>query len=107
MVTAGHNHSQAIILIGSEIGSLAGSEGTGVESELSGAQATFAISVSVGLGSKVDPGSKVEVGSWVSVGEVVVAVGGISVLFGVGGSDVAVGGISVGFGVGGSDVGVG
>ena len=95
------------MLIGLEIGSPVGSEGIGVGSERSNPNAIFAISVTVGLGSKVDPGSEVEVGSWVSVGEVVVAVGGISVLFGVGGSDVVVGGISVGFGVGGSDVGVG
>ena len=107
MVTAGHNHSQAIMLIGSEIGSSAGSAGTGVEAELSDTHATFAISVTVGLGSKVDSGSKVEVGSWVIVGDVAVAVGGISVGFVVGGSDVAVGGISVGFGLGGGDVGVG
>ena len=104
MVTAGHNHSQAIMLIGSEIGSPAGSEGTGVESEVSGANATFAISVTVGLGSKIDPGSKVEVGSWVSVGDVFVAVDS---WVNAGGVVVVVGGTLVGFGVGGRDVGEG
>jgi len=104
MVTAGHNHSQATMLIGLEIGSPAGSEGIGVESELFGAQATFAISVAVGLGSKIDTGSKVEVGSWVSVGGFDVMVDS---WINAGGVVVAVGGIPVGFGVGGSDVGVG
>lgn len=92
------------MLIGSEIGSPAGSEGTGVESEVSGAHATFAISVAVGLGSKVVPGSKVEVGSLVTVGGFDVVVDS---WVNAGGVVVTVGGISVGFGVGGIDVGVG
>ena len=130
MVTAGHNHNQAIIVIGVETGSPADSEGIGAESELSGTNAIFTISVIVGLGSKIDTDSKVEVGSsvrlggfdvavgsWINAGGFVVAVGswintgGFVVAVGswinAGGVAVLAGGISVGFGVGGSDVGVG
>ena len=92
------------MVIGVETGSPAGSEGTEVEPGLFGANVTFAISVAVGLGSKIDSGSKVEFGSGVNVGGFEVVV---DTLVATGGVVVLVGGISVGFGVGGSDVGVG